>query len=135
MLPRAAPECGTFGRISHTALGEYHTFATITKTATPYTGETRKHNMIIAGAGDWTKSLIKNPPEYMWVRRIDNALFDRERAIKVAAAERIRPGRTPFLSAVLPAGQYVATAWSKTHGLWSSSPFTIGHDRMEAAFS
>lgn len=66
----AAPECGTFGRISHTPLGEYHTFACITKSATPYTSETCKHRMIIAGAGDWTKAIIKNPPEHLWVRSI-----------------------------------------------------------------
>ena len=61
----AAPACGTFGRISHSVLGEYHTFALITPDP-----KTRSHKMIVAAAGDWTKALIASPPRSLWVRTI-----------------------------------------------------------------
>lgn len=70
--------------------------------------------------------------EYLWVRRVD-PLFNpsRDRSRHIAHAEKCKPGRQAVLSAMLPAGTYTATAWSRRHGMWNSSPFTIGHDRME----
>ena len=69
----------------------------------------------------------------MWVRRVDNALPDRADKATMAAVQKVRPGRTPFLSAPLPPGQYVATTWSRSYGRWSSSPFTVRHGRMDSA--
>jgi hypothetical protein len=61
---------GAFGRISHEALGEWHSFACISSDP-----ETPTHSMVIASAGDWTKNLIENPPQAIWVRGIRTCGF------------------------------------------------------------
>ncbi|KAJ7570688.1 hypothetical protein O6H91_01G131700 [Diphasiastrum complanatum] len=52
---------GILIRISPSPLSEWHAFGIIS--------DGRKRHTIIAGAvGDFTKSLVENPPEYLWVR-------------------------------------------------------------------
>ncbi|KAJ7514864.1 hypothetical protein O6H91_23G063600 [Diphasiastrum complanatum] len=52
---------GILTRISPSPLSEWHAFGIIS--------DGRKRHTIIAGAvGDFTKGLVKNPPEYLWVR-------------------------------------------------------------------
>jgi hypothetical protein len=56
---------GTFGRISHRALSDWHAFALISQ------GTIAKfHMMVISGVGDFTKGLIAKPPPTLYVRRL-----------------------------------------------------------------
>jgi hypothetical protein len=50
-------------RFSLSPLIEWHAFATI-PSRDGFTAD-----IIISAAGDWTKSLISNPPEHMWIRQ------------------------------------------------------------------
>jgi len=128
----AAPPCGTFGRIAHTPLGEYHTFAIITRSATPYTTDTQKHQMIIAGAGDWTRELIKNHPTRLWVRSIRTPGFMAtvrmfESTILVHTGAGIAPG--------LP---YIYQQWPNVkHVLWTTREprVTFGDEVTDAVLA
>ncbi|KAF9589549.1 hypothetical protein IFM89_025582 [Coptis chinensis] len=56
-------EAGILGRISPSPLSEWHAFGIISD------GE--KNHMMLAGAvGDFTKSLVSNPPSHLWVRQV-----------------------------------------------------------------
>ncbi|CAL5408925.1 unnamed protein product [Camellia sinensis] len=51
------------GRISPSPLSEWHAFGIIS--------DNKKEHMMLAGAvGDFTKSLVSNPPSHLWVRQV-----------------------------------------------------------------
>ncbi|KAH6605344.1 amino acid adenylation [Trichoderma cornu-damae] len=63
------PVNGSFTRISHRPLLEWHSFATIpAPQPSPEDGIAPGYSLIISNAGDWTKSCIQNPPTSIWVR-------------------------------------------------------------------
>ncbi|XP_022848067.1 uncharacterized protein LOC111370547 [Olea europaea var. sylvestris] len=54
---------GILGRISPSPLSEWHAFGIIS--------DNKKEHMMLAGAvGDFTKSLVTNPPSHLWVRQV-----------------------------------------------------------------
>jgi len=54
-------KAGLLGRVSPSPLSEWHAFGIIS--------DGKKEHMILAGAvGDFTKSLISNPPKHLWIR-------------------------------------------------------------------
>ncbi|KAF8369398.1 hypothetical protein HHK36_032590 [Tetracentron sinense] len=54
---------GILGRISPSPLSEWHAFGIIS--------DGKKEHMMLAGAvGDFTKSLVSNPPSHLWVRQV-----------------------------------------------------------------
>ncbi|OIT35758.1 PREDICTED: uncharacterized protein LOC109242950 [Nicotiana attenuata] len=54
---------GILGRISPSPFSEWHAFGIIS--------DGKKEHMILAGAvGDFTKSLVSNPPSHLWVRQV-----------------------------------------------------------------
>ncbi|CAA2986560.1 uncharacterized protein LOC111370544 [Olea europaea subsp. europaea] len=54
---------GILGRISPSPLSEWHAFGIIS--------DNKKEHMMLAGAvGDFTKSLVTNPPTHLWVRQV-----------------------------------------------------------------
>uniref|UniRef100_A0A7N2LRB4 Adenylate-forming reductase n=1 Tax=Quercus lobata TaxID=97700 RepID=A0A7N2LRB4_QUELO len=56
-------KAGISGRISPSPLSEWHAFGIIS--------DGKKEHMILAGAvGDFTKSLVSNPPSHFWVRKV-----------------------------------------------------------------
>ncbi|XP_057455582.1 adenylate-forming reductase 06235 [Lotus japonicus] len=56
-------QAGLLGRISPSPLSEWHAFGIIS--------DGKKDHMMLAGAvGDFTKSLVSNPPKHLWVRAI-----------------------------------------------------------------
>ncbi|MAD81433.1 MAG: hypothetical protein CL912_00585 [Deltaproteobacteria bacterium] len=56
---------GLLGRISRTSIMEYHAFGIISEgTNSPY------HYMICGVQGDFTESLVKNPPKFVWTREL-----------------------------------------------------------------
>ncbi|KAL5729935.1 hypothetical protein ACHQM5_002822 [Ranunculus cassubicifolius] len=56
-------EAGMLGRISPSPLSEWHSFGIIS--------DGKKDHMMLAGAvGDYTKSLVSNPPSHLWVREV-----------------------------------------------------------------
>ncbi|KAK7820768.1 adenylate-forming reductase 06235, partial [Quercus suber] len=56
-------KAGILGRISPSPLSEWHAFGIIS--------DGKKEHMILAGAvGDFTKSLVSNPPSHLWVRKV-----------------------------------------------------------------
>ncbi|MED6183707.1 hypothetical protein PIB30_040259 [Stylosanthes scabra] len=56
-------KAGILGRISPSPLSEWHAFGIIS--------DNKKEHMMLAGAvGDFTKSLVKNPPNHLWVRQV-----------------------------------------------------------------
>lgn len=63
------PVNGAFARLSTTPLTEWHSFATI---AAPeaVNGYPRGYSMVVSNAGDWTRKIIANPPEKIWVRGV-----------------------------------------------------------------
>ncbi|KAA8515149.1 hypothetical protein F0562_018328 [Nyssa sinensis] len=70
-------KAGILGRISTSPLSEWHAFGIIS--------DGKKEHMMLAGAvGDFTKSLVSNPPGHLWVRQVHFAglpylvnMFDR----------------------------------------------------------
>ena len=66
------PTNGAFARLSTTPLTEWHSFATI---AAPeaVNGYPRGYSMVVSNAGDWTRKIIANPPEKIWVRGVPTA--------------------------------------------------------------
>ena len=56
-------KAGILGRISPSPFSEWHAFGIIS--------DGKKEHMMLAGAvGDFTKSLVSNPPSHLWVRRV-----------------------------------------------------------------
>ncbi|OWM77346.1 adenylate-forming reductase 03009-like [Punica granatum] len=56
-------KAGILGRISPSPLSEWHAFGIIS--------DGKKEHMMLAGAvGDFTKSLVSNPPNHLWVRQV-----------------------------------------------------------------
>ncbi|KZV44742.1 hypothetical protein F511_34432 [Dorcoceras hygrometricum] len=56
-------EAGLLGRISPSPFSEWHAFGIIS--------DNKKEHLMLAGAvGDYTKSLVSNPPTHLWVRRV-----------------------------------------------------------------
>ncbi|KAL7243611.1 hypothetical protein ACSBR1_015919 [Camellia fascicularis] len=56
-------KAGILGRISPSPLSEWHAFGVIS--------DNKKEHMMLAGAvGDFTKSLVSNPPSHLWVRQV-----------------------------------------------------------------
>ncbi|KAG4960381.1 hypothetical protein AAZX31_13G213700 [Glycine max] len=56
-------KAGILGRISPSPLSEWHAFGIIS--------DGKKEHMMLAGAvGDFTKSLVSNPPSHLWVRQV-----------------------------------------------------------------
>ncbi|XP_075665568.1 adenylate-forming reductase 03009-like [Castanea sativa] len=56
-------KAGILGRISPSPLSEWHAFGVIS--------DGKKEHMMLAGAvGDFTKSLVSNPPSHLWVRKV-----------------------------------------------------------------
>ncbi|KAL2244799.1 uncharacterized protein LOC105175646 [Sesamum indicum] len=54
---------GILGRISPSPFSEWHAFGIIS--------DNKKEHMMLAGAvGDFTKSLVANPPSHLWVRQV-----------------------------------------------------------------
>ena len=58
------PVNGSFTRLSHRPLLEWHSFATIPN-ARP---SGRGYSLIVSNAGDWTRKCISDPPSHIWVR-------------------------------------------------------------------
>ncbi|KAG8490838.1 hypothetical protein CXB51_014026 [Gossypium anomalum] len=54
---------GILGRISPSPLSEWHAFGIISD------GKT-EHMMLAGAVGDFTKSLVSNPPSHLWVRKV-----------------------------------------------------------------
>jgi len=60
---RTFPTTGILGRISPSPLSEWHAFGIIS--------DGKNEHMMLAGAvGDFTKSLVANPPAHLWVRQV-----------------------------------------------------------------
>ncbi|PIA30514.1 hypothetical protein AQUCO_05500060v1 [Aquilegia coerulea] len=56
-------KAGVFGRISPSPFSEWHAFGIIS--------DGKKEHMMLAGAvGDYTRSLVSNPPSHIWVRTV-----------------------------------------------------------------
>lgn len=56
-------KAGILGRISPSPFSEWHAFGIIS--------DNKKEHMMLAGAvGDFTKSLVANPPSHLWVRQV-----------------------------------------------------------------
>ncbi|KAK4589631.1 hypothetical protein RGQ29_020275 [Quercus rubra] len=56
-------KAGIFGRISPSPLSEWHTFGIISDGR-------KEHTMLASAVGDFTKSLVSNPPCHLWVRKV-----------------------------------------------------------------
>jgi hypothetical protein len=53
------------GRISRTSIMEYHAFGIISE------GRKAKHHYMICGVqGDFTQTLVSNPPKTVWTREL-----------------------------------------------------------------
>ncbi|KAL5575278.1 hypothetical protein UlMin_016977 [Ulmus minor] len=56
-------KAGILGRISPSPFSEWHAFGIIS--------DGKKEHMMLAGAvGDFTKSLVSNPPSHLWIRQV-----------------------------------------------------------------
>ncbi|KAF5474503.1 hypothetical protein F2P56_006397 [Juglans regia] len=55
-------KAGIFGRISPSPLSEWHAFGIIS--------DDKEHMMLAGAVGDFTKSLVSNPPSHLWVRQV-----------------------------------------------------------------
>ncbi|KAL9942564.1 hypothetical protein ACHAO3_005188 [Verticillium nonalfalfae] len=63
------PVNGSFTRISHRPLLEWHSFATI-PAPEPVDGRPKGYSLVVSNAGDWTRACIEKPPTHMWVRGV-----------------------------------------------------------------
>ncbi|KAI6264503.1 hypothetical protein MCOR27_011701 [Pyricularia oryzae] len=61
------PVNGSFTRISNRPLLEWHSFATV-PAPQPVAGRPAGYSLVVSNAGDWTRSVIQNPPRHLWVR-------------------------------------------------------------------
>ncbi|KAG6641356.1 adenylate-forming reductase 03009-like [Carya illinoinensis] len=55
-------KAGILGRISPSPLSEWHAFGIIS--------DDKEHMMLAGAVGDFTKSLVSNPPSHLWVRQV-----------------------------------------------------------------
>ncbi|XP_041023521.1 adenylate-forming reductase 06235-like [Juglans microcarpa x Juglans regia] len=55
-------KAGILGRISPSPLSEWHAFGIIS--------DEKEHMMLAGAVGDFTKSLVSNPPSHLWVRQV-----------------------------------------------------------------
>lgn len=62
------PVNGSFTRVSHRPLIEWHSFATIPNPQANH--HAKGYSLVVSNAGDWTKSCIQNPPRAIWVRGV-----------------------------------------------------------------
>lgn len=53
-------------RVSTKPLTEWHAFATIPDS--DENGKTTGYSFVVSNAGDWTNSIIRNPPKKLWIR-------------------------------------------------------------------
>lgn len=63
------PVNGSFTRVSHRPLLEWHSFATI-PAPTPIEHRKKGYSLVVSNAGDWTRNCIANPPTKIWVRGV-----------------------------------------------------------------
>ena len=82
---------GAFGRISRTRLGDWHTFALVSRTR-----HATSHLMIVSAVGDFTQGLISTPPAELYVRAVKflglpYSLQSYNRAVIVATGAGIAP--------------------------------------------
>ncbi|KAL2494902.1 hypothetical protein Fot_38659 [Forsythia ovata] len=56
-------KAGILGRISPSPFSEWHAFGIISD-------NTKEHMMLAGAVGDFTKSLVTNPPSHLWVRQM-----------------------------------------------------------------
>ncbi|CAG9939501.1 unnamed protein product [Clonostachys rosea f. rosea IK726] len=63
------PVNGSFTRLSHSPLLEWHSFATV-PAPTAENGRPAGYSVVVSNAGDWTKDVIQNPPKHLWVRGV-----------------------------------------------------------------
>lgn len=99
-------KAGILGRISPSPLSEWHAFGIISDGV--------KDHMMLAGAvGDFTKSLVSNPPSHLWVRQVHFAglpylvnMYDRVLVVATGS------GICVFLSFLLqPCSAQVCLLW------------------------
>lgn len=64
---------GLLGRISRTAVMEYHGFGIISEGI-----DSGCHYMIVGVQGDWTRSIANDPPKYLWTRQMKVSLRFRD---------------------------------------------------------
>ncbi|OLN86748.1 Gramicidin S synthase 1 [Colletotrichum chlorophyti] len=63
------PVNGSFTRLSHRPLLEWHSFATI-PAPERVEGRPKGYSLVVSNAGDWTKNCIEKPPTHIWVRGV-----------------------------------------------------------------
>ncbi|KAI3610765.1 hypothetical protein WG66_007170 [Moniliophthora roreri] len=84
---------GLLGRISRSSIMEYHAFGIISE------GKDAKHHYMICGVqGDFTRSLVNDPPKTIWTRElkfagVSNTSTLYKRGIRVLDMDRLRPGK------------------------------------------
>lgn len=64
------PVNGSFTRLSLRPLLEWHSFATIPQPEPNELAAEKGYSLVVSNAGDWTKSIIQNPPRSIWVRGV-----------------------------------------------------------------
>ena len=63
--------------------------------------------------------------EYLWMTKVRGPDAPKDLPGSVVSPSKLKPG-APGIRFFIPLGSYTACAWSPTHGLWQSKPFTIG---------
>ncbi|RBA21904.1 hypothetical protein FPRO05_00251 [Fusarium proliferatum] len=63
------PVNGSFTRLSHKPLKEWHSFATI-PAPEAVNGRSKGYSLVVSNAGDWTKSTIQDGPSHIWTRGV-----------------------------------------------------------------
>ncbi|KFA68354.1 hypothetical protein S40285_02485 [Stachybotrys chlorohalonatus IBT 40285] len=63
------PVNGSFTRVSHKPLMEWHSFATV-PAPRPENGRPAGYSLVVSNAGDWTRTTIQQPPKHIWVRGV-----------------------------------------------------------------
>ncbi|KAG9249386.1 uncharacterized protein F5Z01DRAFT_669330 [Emericellopsis atlantica] len=100
------PVNGSFTRLSHTPLLEWHSFATI-PAPEAVDGKPKGYSLVVSNAGDWTRAMIEQPRPYIWVRGVPTCgvmriatLFNR--LVIVATGSGIGPQLGHILSPSCP---------------------------------
>ncbi|KAI6779308.1 uncharacterized protein J7T54_001038 [Emericellopsis cladophorae] len=63
------PVNGSFTRLSHKPLLEWHSFATI-PAPEAVDGNPKGYSLVVSNAGDWTRAMVENPSPKIWVRGV-----------------------------------------------------------------
>jgi hypothetical protein len=63
------PVNGSFTRLSHAPLREWHSFATI-PAPEAVNGNPKGYSLVVSNAGDWTRDMVNNPSPKIWVRGV-----------------------------------------------------------------